>query len=206
MGLFDEIQWERKLPLDKVLSKLKIDWKKEMFQTKDFDNFMEHYKVDRRGQLHKNHKEYKWVETPDHKLFGGHLETVSEQWKKSDFTGTVNFYTTVCDVPDEKHYSLWEEVPQEVIDRSVANDYSVDFIAKFVDGKLGECKILKIDIEPIKQQLISHNEWVRSIKIKESKISYKIKRFLRKHLPYNKIINNLNRLVSFQQSLIRKLY
>ena len=118
----------------------------------------------------------------------------------------MNFYTTVCDVPDEKHYSLWEEVPQEVIDRSVANDYSVDFIAKFVDGKLGECKILKIDIEPIKQQLISHNEWVRSIKIKESKISYKIKRFLRKHLPYNKIINNLNRLVSFQQSLIRKLY
>jgi hypothetical protein len=205
--MFDRIFVEAKLPIPSPVDKLKINWKKEEFQTKDFENMMYNYRVNRAGQLLFLDQNLEWVH--DGTRFGGHMNVISERWTKSSYTGNVVFYTTVCSDLQQKECNWMESVTQEKIDSSDGFDYSLDFKAKFVDGKLINIELLKVDAYPIKEYLINHNKWVETIKEKEAKISYKIKSLLKRYIPFNgyhKIVKNLNKFVSFQQKLINKLY
>jgi hypothetical protein len=207
MGMFDTLYIEKKLPLPAVVKDLKIDWKKEDFQTKDFERLMNTYKVTKSGQLLTLQQEREWVE--DGSRFGGHFETKSEKWVKSSYTGIVIFYTTVCSDEEQKSHHLMEFATEQEINEADGFDYSLDFQAKFIDGKLKELKLVSVDAYPIKQYLISHNEWLKKVNADHAKISYKIKSFLRKNIPcrgYNRFINLLNKFIGFQQKLIIKLY
>jgi hypothetical protein len=205
--MFDSIYVEVKLPLPSPVDKLKINWKKEEFQTKDFENMMHKYRVNRAGQLMLLEQKMEWV--GDDSRFGGHMNVISERWVKSSHTGTVIFYTTVCSNPEQKEGRWMEPVTQEKIDGADGNDYSLDFQAKFIDGKLKDLKFLRVDIYPIKEYLINHNKWVEGVKQKQAKLSYKIKSFFKTVIPnrgYFKIVTQLSKIVSFQQKLISKLY
>jgi hypothetical protein len=205
--MFDSIYVHVKLPLPSPVDKLKINWKKEDFQTKDFENLMRTYRINRAGQLMLLDQKIEWVD--DGSRFGGHMNVISERWVKSSHTGTVIFYTTVCSNAEQKESDFFEFTPQEQIDGADGFDYSLDFQAKFVDGKLKELKLSRMDVYSIKEYLISHNKWVAITKEKQAKLSYKIKSFLKRTLPnkgYAKTINYLNKFVAFQQSLISKLY
>ena len=207
MGMFDTIYIEKKLPLPAVVKDLKIDWKKEAFQTKDLECLMNLYKVNRSGQLLTLSQDREWVE--DNSRFGGYFNTISERWIKSNHTGKILFYTTVCSNPEQKENDFFDFTPQNQIDGADGFDYSLDFEAKFVDGKLKNLKFIRVDAYPIKEYLITHNKWVAGVKEKEAKLSYKIKSFLQRTIPnrgYFKIINSLNKFVSLQQKLISKLY
>lgn len=205
--MFDSIYVEVKLPLPSPVDKLKINWKKEEFQTKDFENMMREYRVNRAGQLMLLDQKMEWI--GDDSRFGGHMNVISERWVKSSHTGTVIFYTTVCSAPEQKESDWMELATQEKIDGADGNDYSMHFEAKFVDGKLKDVKLLRVNIYPIKEYLITHNKWVEGVKQKQAKLSYKIKNFFKTVIPnkgYYKIINGLNKFVSFQSKLISKLY
>jgi hypothetical protein len=209
MGMFDSLYVEVKLPIPSPVDKLKINWKKEEFQTKGLDNLMHKYRINRAGQLVFLDQETEWVEDDSPSRFGGYLNVISERWIKSNYTGKVVFYTTVCSNPEQKENSFFELVPEDQIDSADGFDYSLDFEAKFVDGKLKDLKFLRVDVYPIKEYLINHNKWAQEVKEKQSKLSYKIKSFFKKVIPnkgYYKIINKLNKFVGLQQKLITKLY
>jgi hypothetical protein len=90
MGMFDYIRYEGKT-----------------YQTKDTSaQFMAEYEI-RGDELWFNDVEHKWIEDSD-KLFGGHLEPISSEWKRiKDFDGEIRFY-----------------------------DDKVDFLALFWEGKM----------------------------------------------------------------------
>jgi hypothetical protein len=205
MGMFDEIQFEKKLPLPIELKKIKgLKWKETVFQTKDLDCLMQHYRVNSRGQLLLLQQEREWVE--DNSRFGGHVNILSEEWIKSSHTGNVHFYTDVCSNPEQKQYQLLEFVPQEQIDAAYGYNYFVEFRAQFVNGKLLNIEHFQLNSYPIKKYLIDHNEWLTEVKIKESKFSYKLKKLLWKRTPLKKVIKILNKFISLQQTLVSKLY
>jgi hypothetical protein len=207
MGMFDYLTVEVKLPVPSPVDKLKINWKKEEFQTKDLDNLMHRYRINRAGQLVFLQQETEWVD--DDSRFGGHMNVISERWIKSNHTGTVRLYTTICSHPEQKENDFFEFATKEQIDGADGFDYSLDFEAKFVDGKLKDIKLIRVDVYPIKEYLITHNLWVAARKEKEAKLSYKIKSFFQINIPnrgYFKIINYLNKFINFQQKLITKLY
>lgn len=205
--MFDSIYVEVKLPLPSPVDKLKINWKKEEFQTKDLENLMYRYRINRAGQLVRLDQKLDWVS--DDSRFGGHMNVVSERWVKSSHTGTVVFYTTVCSDPEQKEKHWMELVSEDQINGADGFDYSLNFAAKFIDGKLINMELIRVDAYPIKEYLLNHNKWAEAIKEKQSKISYKIKSFMKKAIPfrgYSKILTALNGFVSFQQKLIHKLY
>jgi hypothetical protein len=207
MGMFDRIFVEVKLPLPKIVENLKINWKKEEFQTKDLDNLMYSYRISKSGRLMFLDQKTEWVK--DNSRFGGHINVISECWLKSKHTGKVFFYTTVCSNPDQKESEWMEFVTQDQIDGADGFDYSLDFEAKFVDGVLKTLKLAKFEKYPIKEYLLTHNKWVEGIKEKEARLSFKIKSFFKTVIPnrgYYKIINYLNKLIGFQQKIITKLY
>jgi hypothetical protein len=205
--MFDSIYVEVKLPLPAPVDKLKINWKKEEFQTKDLENLMHRYRINKTGQLMLLDQKAEWVN--DDSRFGGYMNVISERWVKSSYTGNIIFYTTVCSDPQQKENELMTAATAEQIDGADGFDYSMDFKAKFVDGKLINIKLLRVDKYAIKEYLLTHNKWVEGVKEKEAKVSYKIKSFFKRHIPhrgYYKGINLLNKFVSFQQKLISKLY
>jgi hypothetical protein len=97
MGMFDYIRYEGKT-----------------YQTKDTPaQFMAEYEI-RGDELWFNDVEHKWIEDSD-KLFGGHLEPISSEWKHiKDFDGEIRFY-----------------------------DNKVDFLALFWEGKMIRIKQMK---------------------------------------------------------------
>jgi hypothetical protein len=207
MGMFDRIFVEVKLPLPKIVGNLKINWKKEEFQTKDLDNLMYTYRISKSGRLMFLDQKTEWVK--DNSRFGGHVNVISECWLKSKHTGKVFFYTTVCSNPEQKESEWMEFVAQDKIDGADGFDYGLDFEAKFVDGVLKTLKLAKLNKYPIKEYLLTHNKWVEGIKEKEARLSFKIKSFFKTVIPnkgYYKIINYLNKLIGFQQKIITKLY
>ena len=204
--MFDSIYWEKKLPLPTPVNKLKINWKEQEFQTKDLECLMNRYKVNKLGQLFKLHEEREWVSDKTDKLLGGHLKTISSQWVKSDHTGTIIFYNTICSDPQQKQGWLYDKYTQEEINGCDAYDYSLDFKAIFIKGKLYSVNLISIEAIPVKEYLIRHNEWLDSVNEKHSKLSYKIKSRLRKIPAWTKFIRFLSFLVRKQQTFIGKIY
>lgn len=78
MGMFDYLYCEFLLPL----AQYNVLLPSLTFQTKDLGSCMDEYKIDRRGLLLKN------VAPRD-------LTNPEEVWEMEDFTGTVEFYTSI---------------------------------------------------------------------------------------------------------------
>jgi hypothetical protein len=204
MGMFDTIYWEKKLPLPTPVNKLKINWKEEDFQTKDLNCFLNTFKVNSRGQLLLLNETREWVE--DNSRFGGFFKTTSAVWEKFPHTGTIVFYTTVCSNPEQRpHGALLETYSQEQINNADGFDYSMDFSATFINGKVDSIKLISIEADPIRNDLIRHNSWVNTVKKKEALLSYKAKNFLRKIPAWKAFIRILEKAVSLQNTIIRKI-
>ena len=203
MGMFDSIHWEKKLPIPSPVNKLKINWKEQEFQTKDFECLLYKYKVNRNGQLFLLKQETEWVE--DESRFGGYLNVISEKWEKSTYTGTIVFYNTVCSNPEQKSKPFLDKFTQDEIDSADGFDYSLDFSATFINGKVDNIKLISVEAQPIRQYIINHNEWVDAVNKKQSKLSYKVKNVLRKIPAWKVLLNLLNKAVQLQSNVLNKL-
>jgi len=132
MGMFDYVKCDYPLPDIEVAEKWNIDLKSVSFQTKDMDNCLEEYIIKNDGELYIVKNEYKWVDD-DNSFLKGYCEVVSSEEVKAEYHGMMNFYHYEHDLTkDDKHFTL-----------------SIDFLAKFVDNKLVDLKVLEVEEKDI---------------------------------------------------------
>jgi len=196
MGMFDYIQYEAPLPLNKKQQKMfsHVDWTKEDFQTKDLENIMSHYYVTKNGNLQLEVVQGEHVKKPkpkDHSGFWFPYEFIekSRTKKKINHTGDVYFY--------------------HIIEDSKGDEYWIEFNSTFLKGKLQKTKLANFKIhqtaEEAKQRQLEINALFES---DSKKFSTRFRKFMNKITFFywskfgrfvvsrsiNKIINVLHKL------------
>jgi hypothetical protein len=172
MGMFDEILVKKELPLPDSLKTLYYDWPNYKFQTKSLDNYLGEYFIDENGDLYEIVIEREYVEysvqelkSLNNKFFLPYKNVIekSRSNKKLDYHGVITFYT-------------YEELDED-------NDFSVDFDAYFVYGKLD--KIVLKEFKTYKSRKKESKKWEEEFKAKYNHPIYKFKRFLSKYLGWS---------------------
>ena len=110
MGMFDMLKIEMKIPGYSQIPD-------EEFQTKSFDNVMDHYVITNKGELYREVWEYEWKEDNKH-LLGGWMQKVEGSYRReylTNFHGDIIFYTS----RPMKEDRIWR-----------------DYTARFTEGKL----------------------------------------------------------------------
>lgn len=170
--MFDEIYVKQNLPIPKELENLNIDWKNYKFQTKDLENCMEEYFIDENGELFLVEIEREYIEYTEeekkkkiNKFFPFWKDVIekSRTNKKVDFHGKIRFYT-------------YEELNDEL-------DFSIDFDAYFVYGKLDKIEMVEYKTYPSRK--IGLEDWKNEMKRKQNCPIFKIKKFLSKYTGWN---------------------
>jgi hypothetical protein len=196
MGMFDNITVKLELPLTEELKALDIDWKEEVFQTKDLDNLLDLYEITEEGKLKHLAQEREWKKD-DSSFLGGHLDVVSEKWEELPYHGVVRFYTSHCDSPkyNDEFYSGEKKPPmswQEIFD-TPGFDWWIEFLAIFDNGAIKEIRIEKIDKTPISARLAANKEWELRREMRDKELVNRIVKRLKKIPGYNSIIRCLYR-------------
>ena len=150
IGMFDSIQCNYLLPLPLEVIDVLPDVYDQEFQTKDFENLLEGYILNEDGELLRIQKEYEWKDD-DSTFLKGYMDVVNEEIVPSTFHGIVNFY---C-------YETVHEDPHS----DKAKDVSIDYCAKFTNGKLENIEVLSykitdatVRILDIKNMMKEHEE------------------------------------------------
>ena len=134
MGMFDSIECNYPLPISKELIELEnFDIYEVEFQTKSLDNLLDLYTITEEGELIHRCREYEWVDDDSHFL-KGYMNPVSEKDVKENFHGILEFY-------------CFEQIRKEVDGKVKEISVSVDYQAKFIDGKLASIELVNQSIE-----------------------------------------------------------
>jgi hypothetical protein len=125
MGMFDSIRCDYPLPLPlEVVDKLPDIYEIE-FQTKDFENLLDYYFLTEEGEILFNKKKYEWLE---------------EGIIPYPFHGLLNFYSYETVYSDTSKLSGY--------------DISVDYMAKFNNGRLDSIEVLEYKVEDATKRLV----------------------------------------------------
>lgn len=134
MGMFDNIDCKYPLPISKELLEIEdFNIYEVEFQTKSLENLMELYVITEDGELIRKKSNYKWIDD-DSYFLKGYMETVDVEDIKENFHGIIEFY---C------YESYYKEVDGKTREISI----SVDYEAKFIDGKLSSIELVNQSIE-----------------------------------------------------------
>lgn len=131
MGMFDSIHFNYPLPLPLEVVDVLPDPYNLEFQTKDLENLLDDYYLNEDGVLYWRKRKYEWKDD-DSAFLKGYMDVVSEEIVPSDFHGIINFYCY--------------ETVEEDKENNKAKDVSIDYIAKFTNGKLENIEILSYEI------------------------------------------------------------
>lgn len=131
MGMFDSIQCNYPLPIPLEVVDIFPDLYDQEFQTKDLENLLEQYILNEDGELLRIHKKYEWKDD-DSAFLKGYMEVVSQKIVPSNFHGVLNFY---C------YETIHEDKSSDK-----AKDISIDYLAKFTNGKIENIEILNYEI------------------------------------------------------------
>lgn len=178
MGMFDNIECNYPLPLSKELIELEdFNIYGVEFQTKSFENLMELYIITEEGELFRKKVEYKWVDDED-AFLKGFMEATKEELVKEDFHGIVDFY-------------CYENFRKEVNGKVKETSVSVDYRAKFIDGKL-------VSIDLVDQSIEDTTEYYCKMQtlFKEMEV--------RRNLWYNKYLLHTKTFRDFKRTFIYK--
>lgn len=140
MGMFDSIKCNYPLPLPLEVVDILPDIYEAEFQTKDLENLMELYILNEDGSLSYRKREYKWKDD-DSCFFKGYMEVVREEIVPENFHGVLNFncYETIRD----SQIYIENGNPEDAVH---GTDVSIDYLAKFTNGKLTNIEILDYEI------------------------------------------------------------
>lgn len=192
MGLFDYVKVQKKLPTNALLKQFlgkNFDLTSLEYQTKDLENAMLTYEIRKNGDLYYEQVEYREStpeekeqdkqETAKNKFFAAfRLREKSRQWVKTDITRDVNFYSYT------KHKD--------------GRYYSIDYTAKFVNGRAKAIKLLKTERESdeeYSERLQQEAKWAEEMRRHQKKInsiSYKVINSVY-NIPVRKAIRLLNK-------------
>jgi hypothetical protein len=131
MGMFDSIQCDYPLPLPLEVIDILPDLYDQEFQTKDLENLLDNYILSENGELLHVKKQYEWKDD-DSAFLKGYMDVVEEEIVPTDFHGVLNFYCY--------------ETVEEDIENNKAKDVTIDYLAKFTNGKLENIEILSYEI------------------------------------------------------------
>jgi hypothetical protein len=137
MGMYDSIRCDYPLPLPLEVIDIMPDACDSEFQTKDFDNVLDLYILNENGDLLCRKREYEWKDD-DSAFLKGYMEVVKEEIVPYNYHGVVNFY-------------CYETVRNK--DGNKATDISIDYLAKFTNGKLENIEILSYEISDATERL-----------------------------------------------------
>lgn len=172
--MFDTIECNYALDIPNAIK----NYNCKSFQTKDFDNLLDHYEIREDGTLWKEEKELQFIPGDKKgKTFSqqfGYFKTLNTWWTQLNITATITMYTHI--VGDDDY------------------DYIIDYSVIFVDGKVREIIIDKFEsISNISRKKIEHDIEISYERRKELESRWYYK-FILKY--YNKIIRKLFKLVS----------
>jgi hypothetical protein len=131
MGMFDSVQCNYPLPLPLDVVDIYPDIYDQEFQTKDLENLLDNYILNEDGELLWIKKEYEWKDDDGHFL-KGYMEVTKEEIVPSNFHGILNFYCY--------------ETVEEDAENNKAKDVSIDYLAKFTNGKIENIEVLSYEI------------------------------------------------------------
>jgi len=137
MGMFDSIQCDYPLPLPLEVVDILPDLYDQEFQTKDLENLLDNYILSENGELLHVKKQYEWKDD-DSAFLKGYLDVVSEEIVPSNFHGILNFYCYETVYESGQTISFKKE--------EKAKDVSIDYLAKFTNGKLDFIEVLSYEI------------------------------------------------------------
>lgn len=202
MGMFDEIKIKHTLPIPEELRNLNIDWGEVVFQTKDLENLMGEYLIEKNGlyerifereyvdfteeEKKQNRKNKKWFP-----IYKDVIEKSSYHKKLDNFHGSINFY----------HY---DELNNE-------KDFMVDFIAHFIYGNLDRIELL--NFEKFESRKINGEKWKLQMQ-EEAKKPWNRFKYYANYLGWRSFWRKLEKLIyiieraigSLRMFIIRHMY
>lgn len=193
MGMFDYIYSEYNLPLPEPEIRKEFKFNNpHTFQTKDLDNSLGAYRIDKDGQL--------WIEAYETKIVPGDensisifgrlssVEQVKNWWVEHNITQSIEFYDYYTN--DDNEY-----------------DYIITYVGIFINGKLVKIDLIEFTAESNalrKQQQAAYFQ-----QMKEYHEFTKTKKFKYIYKPYNKsvrfVFRHIHKLVQFIIPLLNKL-
>jgi len=189
MGMFDSIECNYPLPLPLEVIDLLPEIYNQEFQTKDLENLLDLYYLNEDGILYWRKRKYEWKDD-DGAFLKGYMDVVEEEVVPTDFHGILNFYCY--------------ETVEENLENNKAKDITIDYLAKFTNGKLENIEVLSYEIIDATVRIID-------LKNTMKKHEERRKRWYNKYIFYTKgwkFIKNKIILapISFLKKLLDKLY
>lgn len=185
MGMFDSIECDYPLPLPLEVVDIMPDPYSQEFQTKDLENLMDTYILSEEGELLWIKKEYKWKDDDD-SFLKGYMEVTKQEIVPTNFHGILNFY-------------CYETVYDETTSNNV-KDVSIDYLAKFTNGKLENIEMLSYEINDATERLINLKNTLK--KYEERRQRWYNKYIF--HTKYWKFIKN--KIILAPINLLRKFF
>ena len=139
MGMFDSIECNYPLPLPLEVIDILPDIYNQEFQTKDLENLLDLYYLNEDGILYWRKRKYEWKDD-DNAFLKGYMDVVEEEVVPTDFHGVLNFYCY--------------ETVEEDIENNKAKDVTIDYLAKFTNGKLENIEVLSYEIRDATVRII----------------------------------------------------
>jgi len=139
MGMFDSIECNYPLPLPLEVVDILPDIYDQEFQTKDLENLLDLYYLNEDGRLYWRKRKYEWKDD-DSAFLKGYMDVVDEEVIAQDFHGVLNFYCYETVYASEN--------------RTAGIDVTIDYLAKFTNGKVENIEVLSYEITDATDRLI----------------------------------------------------
>jgi hypothetical protein len=184
MGMFDSIECNYPLPLPLEVVDIFPDIYDQEFQTKDLENLLDLYYLNEDGVLYWRKRKYEWKDD-DNAFFKGYMDVVDEEVVPINFHGVLNFYCYETVHEDESS--------------DKAKDVTIDYLAKFTNGKLENIKVLSYEVRDATVRIID-------LKNTMKKHEERRKRWYNKYIFYTKYWKFIkNKIILAPIDLLRKL-
>jgi hypothetical protein len=171
MGMFDYISVTDKLPTNAEIDASGINLYNEPFQTKDFDNIMAHYYIQRGKLFVQKYRETEWIDDVD-SFVGGYIDRKGPYHEEiKDYHGKINFYHII----DKDGYDHWVEYDAYFTHGNVEK---IELVKYKKDSNLEQKKKLE---ELFKEMKLSRAKWYNKY-IFDTEVWYKIRKVLSRML------------------------
>ena len=140
MGMFDSIECNYPLPLPLEVINIMPDPYDRAFQTKDLENLLDLYYLNEDGILYWRKRKYEWKDD-DNAFLKGYMDVIEEEIVPVDFHGILNFYCYETIHEDESS--------------DKAKDITIDYLAKFTNGKLENIEVLSYEVKDATVRIIN---------------------------------------------------
>ncbi len=181
--MFDSIECNYPLPLPLEVVDILPDIYDQEFQTKDLENLLDLYYLNEDGRLFWRKRKYQWKDD-DSSFLKGYMDVAEEEIVPQDFHGILNFY-------------CYETVYSSE-DRNSGIDVTIDYLAKFTNGKIENIEVLSYEITDATDRLIRLKETFNGMD-KQRKLWYN------KYIFYTKFWRFVkNKIILAPVNLLRK--